>query len=264
MHRKLLASYNELNRHFYESLGADFSDTRNFSWQGWNQLLPFFKLAASKPLHILDLGCGNGRLLEFLQVHLSQSFDYLGLDSSKQLLSLARAKYSQQDFQHFDLLEKYLAIGKIILPTSKKFDLIVLFGLTHHLSSSALRRQLLFDLRKSLSDGGFLIVSNWQFARERERFDKNILTGQKVWQSRQLSWLAKIKLTFLLLGLEKNDYLLDWRQGQQAGQVFRYCHFLAEEEMLELTAASGWRIATSFFADGKSSKLNQYFVLQAL
>lgn len=265
MKEKIIGKLNELNRQFYELSSSDFSETRNFSWQGWNQLLPFFKKKVNgHDPHILDLGCGNGRLLEFLQIHLGQKFTYLGLDSSESLLEIAKDKYRKHNFQHFDLIQKYLNSGKIILPITEKFDLIVLFGLTHHLPSSTLRQQLFSDLKKYLSKDAFLIVSNWQFAAEPERFLKNTLTLSRIWQNQKIKLLSKLKLFFLWLNLEKDDYILDWRKGQQADMVFRYCHFLAETEMENLSKEAGFRIISTFSADGKSSKLNQYFVLKAL
>ncbi len=265
MKEKIIAKLNELNGHFYDLSGADFSATRNFSWQGWNQLLPFFKKKLSSPFsRILDLGCGNGRLLEFLQIHLGQKFTYLGLDSSQSLLKIAKNKYPQDDFAHFDLIQEYLNDGQIKLPSSEKFDLITLFGLTHHLPSFALRRQLFSDLKKYLNKNGLLIVSNWQFALEPERFEKNTLNWSSIWRNHQLGIIDRLKLLYLYMNLEKQDFILDWRKGKQAGQVFRYCHFLAEVEMQSLTNQTGWQVVASFLADGKSGKLNQYFVLQAL
>lgn len=265
MKKQLIQALNELNADFYRRSGADFSATRNFSWPGWNQLLPFFK---KKPHHstlrILDLGCGNGRLLEFLQIHLRAQFAYLGLDSSEQLLQIARHNYPEQEFISYDLVQKFLATGKIILPTAKKFDLIVLFGLTHHLPSAALRLQLMSDLKNYLAADGYLIVSNWQFASEQERFAKNTLTWSKIWRNKQIGWWRKWQLGRLLWQLEENDYLLDWRQGQSAKQVFRYCHFVSELEMRQLAEAAGLETVSTFHADGKSAQLNQYFVLQAL
>lgn len=265
MNKKLVKAFNELNSDFYRRISDDFSATRSFSWQGWNQLLPFFKKkVASLPLRILDLGCGNGRLVEFLQVHLRQQFSYLGLDSAMDLLAIAQKKYPEQNFEFFDLVEKYLETGKIILPTADKFDLIFLFGLSHHLPSQQLRAALFGDLKKYLKDDGLIIVSNWQFAAEPERFQKNILTWSKIWQNQKINLWQKVKLFYLLLNLEKNDFLLDWRKGEFAGRVFRYCHFLDEVEMKELAAASELKVVTKFAADGKSGELNQYFVLTAL
>lgn len=265
MKRKIISKLNDLNNQFYELSSSDFSATRNFSWQGWNQLLPFFKKKVNGQYpYILDLGCGNGRLLEFLHIHLGQKFTYLGLDSSKSLLEIAKNKYKQHNFKHFDLIQKYLNSGKIILPSAEKFDLIVFFGLTHHLPSSTLRQQLFGDLKKYLNKDGLLIVSNWQFAAEPERFMKNTLTFSKIWQNQKIKLLSKLKLFFLWLNLEKDDYILDWRKGKQADMVFRYCHFLTEAEMENLSKESDFQIISTFSADGKSSKLNQYFVLQAL
>ena len=62
--------------------------------------------------------------------------------------------------------------------------------------------------------------------------------------------------------LEENDCLLDWRRGEAKNKAFRYCHFLDEKEMGDLISGTGLKIEKKFFADGKSEKLNQYYILK--
>ncbi len=262
MRKTIIKLLNQLNLDFYRQISVDFSQSRNFSWQGWSKFLQF--LPKKQNLQILDIACGNGRFVDFLQQNFNLNFSYLGLDSSGELLEIARKKYPKVKFELVDLVEKLLKNEKQIIDIQKKFDLIVVFGLTHHLASTKLKELLFKNLKMSLSDGGLIIVSNWQFAREKDRFAKNILTWSKIIGNWQIDFGQKIKLIYLWLHLTKNDYLLDWRKGLQAHQAFRYCHQIDEEEMFQLVSASGLRIVDSFFADGKSGKLNQYFLLTAL
>lgn len=263
MKATVIKALNQLNQQFYQAIGADFSATRATSWPGWNQLLPFIQEVLRRDDHVasvLDLGCGNGRFLDFLQVHFKR-FQYLGIDSSSTLLEIAQSKFSDAIFTTFDVVEKYLRDGKIISPTDEKFDLIVLFGVSHHLPSRALRKQLLSDLRSLLTPNGLLIVSNWQFAADWQRFASHRVNWQSIWSNTALSWWEKIRVWYLLSQLEEHDYLLDWRTGVRSNEVLRYCHFLDHEEMTTLVDEAGLRVVASFLADGKSGRLNEYFVL---
>lgn len=262
MQKGLIKALNQLNQDFYTQISEDFSASRNFSWQGWAEIIKY--LSKQKNLKVLDIACGNGRFVEFLKHNLHDSFSYLGLDNSKNLLEIAQNKFKEQQFAFFDLVKNYLANGKITFNTQEKFDLIVSFGLSHHLPSAKLREEFLRSLKNRLNKNGLVIISNWQFAKEQNRFQKNTLNFKKILENPKINLWQKIKLIFLLFNLRENDYLLDWRKGDRANQVFRYCHYLSEGEMIEIVERSGLKIMANFFADGKSRKLNQYFLLTAL
>lgn len=259
MQKGLIKALNQLNQDFYTQISEDFSASRNFSWQGWTEIIKY--LPKKENLKVLDIACGNGRFVEFLKKNLHGSFSYLGLDNSNELLKIAQNQFKEQQFEFFDLIKNYLVKEKIILNTQEKFDLIVSFGLSHHLPSTQLREEFLKSLKGKLNKNGLLIISNWQFAEEQNRFEKNTLNFKKILKNPKINLWQKIKLIYLLFNLRKDDYLLDWRRGENADQHFRYCHHLGEKEMIQLTQKAGLKIIDSFFADGKSKELNQYFIL---
>lgn len=263
MRTHLIKALNQLNQDFYNQISNDFSNTRNFSWTGWDKILE--QLPKKENLKVLDIACGNGRLIEFLEKNLGRSnFFYLGLDNSKGLLKIAEDKFPNHLFNYFDLVNNYLENQKIILDTKEKFDLITVFGLTHHLASFDLRNELIRSLKNHLSKNGIIIISNWQFAKEQERFQKNTINWKKIIGNTKINLWQKIKLIFLLSKLEENDYLIDWRKGENANQVFRYCHQIDETEMLKIVKANDLKIIANFFADGNSNRLNQYLILTTL
>ncbi|KKT96901.1 MAG: hypothetical protein UW99_C0047G0013, partial [Candidatus Collierbacteria bacterium GW2011_GWC2_45_15] len=79
----------------YEEIAKDFSDTRGYIWP---ELKPFIKKVGSKE-SLLDVGCGNGRLL----LGLPKTIKYTGLDISPKLLEEAQKKYPNNNFIETDI-----------------------------------------------------------------------------------------------------------------------------------------------------------------
>ncbi len=247
MDLQTISTLNQLNQTFYQTVAQDFSNTRNYSWPGWEKLLPSITelLKNKKTIRVLDLGCGNGRFALFLAQHFAGQIDYLGLDSDEQLLSIAQKKLSDQNiktkFEQFDLVENLLN-QQLTDKLTEKFDLIVMFGVIHHLPALQLRQQLMSSLNSLLNHDGLLIFSCWQFAKD-ERFKDRVVDPKNLKIDPQ--------------NLEHNDYILDWKQGQTA---YRYCHFVDEQELANLTNSANWQTQQTFLADGKSGQLNLYWV----
>lgn len=269
MQQKVIRQLNQLNQQFYEKIALDFSASRNFAWQGWEKIIKIWQKNRLKPekIQVLDIACGNGRLAEFLKEK-KLDFDYCGLDNAPSLLAIAKDSLAEKKIEakliNFDLIATYLKNQEITWPLSQQFDLITVFGLSHHLPSQDLRRHFFQSLLPLLKNDGLLAISNWQFATE-ERFAKNILNWQKILENPEINLWQKLKLKKLLKNLENHDYLLDWRRFQETSNksaVQRYCHHLCETEMQELMSQTGWEIVEQFLADGKSGQLNAYFVLK--
>jgi SAM-dependent methyltransferase len=184
----------------------------------------------------LDVGCGNGRFGLFLVEHGITSFDYHGLDNSAALLDHA--------LQSLSTYPQILARGNILDVVSQAlpdgtYDLIVLFGLLHHVPGFARRSALLRACAERVAPGGLLVFACWrfyEFPRLRERI---------------MPWGEG-------LDLEPNDHLLDWRRGQRA---LRYCHYVDDAEHAILIEASGLTEIETYRADGESGTANRYSIL---
>ena len=78
-----------------------------------------------KPVTILDLGCGLGHLLDFIESHADyRHLRYVGLDISARYLAAARARHPQHEFILMDVLG-----GDEELPI---FDYVVLNGVFNY------------------------------------------------------------------------------------------------------------------------------------
>lgn len=182
-------------------------------------------------IRVLDVGCGNGRFGVFIAENLQGAFSYTGLDSSAVLLERARLALAhvQAQLRVHDLVTAPLG------EDMGQFDLVVLFGVLHHVPGAARRLDLMRRLARCVALGGWLVFSEWHFYED-ERL-----------RARILPWDAEMQV-------EPGDYLLDWRRGTTA---LRYCHYVDEQEHQELLAATGLVRVAEFRADSA----NLYSVL---
>jgi tRNA (uracil-5-)-methyltransferase TRM9 len=238
----------KLNKEFYQSVAEDFSKTRRSPWKGWKELIPIFDryLADIQVLKVLDLGCGNGRFLKFLlETKLAQNdtIEYLGLDSTLQLLNDAKQiKYKKARFKQADIF-------KLSQKSGGKYDLVVAFGIMHHLPSREFRLAWLKGLSAALTKGGLLVLTFWNYHKT-VKYD----VANKI--------LKTQKLPVKLDQLEENDYFLWWGGNPQ---LLRYCHAYSEAELHEITKIlkeHELELVKRTDIDGKSGTLNTYLVFR--
>lgn len=144
----------DLNKN-YDVIAGQFSASRqNLRWP--LEDLFFIKLKSMKHPRILDLGCGSGRFFQYLKDHQADfidGFDYVGLDSSVELIKQARATHPDGDWRvgaWQDLAD--LNLGK--------FNAIVSLASFHHIP----RYQQEFGLKSVLeimSEDSFLFLTVW-------------------------------------------------------------------------------------------------------
>ena len=115
-------------RQDYNAIAESFSSTRRFVWQG---LEPLYNYALPRE-KVLDLGCGNGRLL---QIFKEIDIDYTGVDSAEKLIEIAKKLYPNAKFQVVDALH-------LPFPTNH-FDKIYSIAVLHHIPSNQLRLEFL-------------------------------------------------------------------------------------------------------------------------
>ena len=234
MTTKVITKLNQLNKRFYETVGDAFDSSRQYFWKGWDNLLPYIK--STKIIKVLDVGCGNARFYEFLKQHKIKC-EYVGVDNSQKLLNLAKENYPEATFINKDFVQEPSFISKL-----GKFDLVVSFGVVHHIPSYKRRSGFIKQLAKTVSRDGILMLSFWQFVNS-----YNLMKRKVEWED--------IGLTSD--DVEERDFLLDWQRGERA---IRYCHWTGNDEAKKLLLSGNLQTTELFEADGESETLNLYAI----
>ena len=122
----------------------------------WDKINESAKLGANKIAHIfseyitnksiLDVGCGTGVLIEFLQK--LKAKDITGIDISKKMIEIAANKHKNCEFICNNILD---------WKTPKKFDTIIMYNCYPHLDN---KLGLVEKIYKLLNPDGVFIVAH--------------------------------------------------------------------------------------------------------
>ena len=184
----------------YDSISTNFSATRAFHWAELEVFIPYTKPG----FKVLDLGCGNGRLIGALD-KANLDYDYLGVDFSQNLISEATKKFPNKNFlvadmSNFDFKEN-------------SFDMVFMIASFHHLATNKERSELLHKIYSSLKPGGYLFMTNWN-----------------LWQKKYFKYIFKN----IIRKKSFNDFFIPYSAPDKSSTHFRYYHSFSKKELEKL------------------------------
>ena len=97
---------------------------------------------------VLDIGTGTGRLLELLAPHVRAG---LGVDASRAMLALARARLARPGLGHLSVRQADM----YSLPLAHRYDLVVMQMVLHYAEDPA---AALLEAARAMAPGGMLVV----------------------------------------------------------------------------------------------------------
>ncbi len=266
MQRSTVELLAEVNRDFYRRHAEAFDASRRDPWPGWRNVLRLARAGSTAAdalgpagkdakASVLDLGCGNGRLLAALAACWAEPVDYLGLDASLALLARAGLRAgppagSRVRFAVWDLVGR----GLTGCGGAACFDLVACFGFLHHVPSFAIRQAFLESAWARVRPGGMLALSFWQFG-DHDRFRRRLAFWDELGPAVRLAEEAG---RLAAEDLEPGDHLLRWGDGE----AVRYCHFADRTEVRRLTRLPGVEREFAFLEDGRTRDLNLYVLLE--
>lgn len=211
-----------LNTKFYQSVATHFSKTRQSNWKGWIRVVNFFEEVENPK--VLDIGCGNGRFLNFLKENTTTKFEYTGIDNNAELLAEAQSKNPDFKFSNLDVFANLDSL-------KENYNFIVVFGLMHHIPGKEFREKWLCTVVGMLKENGILVLTFWDFKAEKV--------------------LKELP--------DEGDYILGW---DKKPETERYAHKFTEKELNEISTNYDVELVEKFEADGKDNKSNKYLIFK--
>ncbi|MBI4239485.1 class I SAM-dependent methyltransferase [Candidatus Uhrbacteria bacterium] len=231
----------KLTQEGYEKISQPFSETRQYAWRDFNLFTPFVQMSAS----VLDIGCGTGRVYEFLQKKIGR---YVGVDSNKQFIDALKEKYPNNATRQF-LQGDMLNLGALGELQGKQFDCIISVAAFHHIPSHALRKKALEEMKVFLKPESTLILLNWNFWRptlKKKSFWKYNLARIR-WSEKQ--WEQTFGLPKKELGYK--DLLTLWTRGKEQTPLYYYS--FCTPELARLLKVAGFQVLQNRYILGDTS-----------
>ena len=249
MKPELADRLNQINREFYSTFAASFSETRA-SLRELQVILPYIADGA----RVLDIGCGNGRAALMLARE-RRGVRYVGVDSSAEEISDFKSRIAHEN--GIEAQSRVVDITQpdwtdaLLLPQAGEqvgkgaFDCILLLAVLHHIPGRDMRARIVQQARELLAPQGRIVISTWQFM-DSQRMRKKMVPWNLIGVDER--------------ELEPGDALLSWKRG---GMGLRYCHWIGEKELRQMAAEANLGIVETFRAGGREGNLSLYAILSA-
>lgn len=190
----------------YNIIAESFSNTRNHDWKEFELIKKYLIQDAD----ILDVGCGNGRLVSFLNKNITMH--YLGVDNSHGLIQESKKLHPEQSFEERDILN--------LKDCYNKYDITFCIAVLHHLPSAELRKKAIIELAKTLKPNGIAMITAWNLFQP--KYEKHLK-------------IARLK-NIISLGIKKaQDTFIPW--GKTG--IKRYYYAFKQEEIESLIQKCG-------------------------
>jgi ubiquinone/menaquinone biosynthesis C-methylase UbiE len=215
----------EKTRNDFDRIAPDFSRTRRYLWP---ELVNLFRGYAEDNDRVLDIGCGNGRLLDLF---VGMRVDYVGIDNSAGQIEEAVKRYPDRIFLKADALD---------LPfPDNSFDKVFAIAVLHEIPSPEFRERFLQEANRVLKPGGLYFLT--------------------VWDLRSRTFLI-LKYSFLKLikrsGLDWDDVFIPWGKG-----VKRYYHVFGKKEIYQLVKKTGFEIIEAGIISQKDRSKDNFYLI---
>jgi len=193
----------------YNTIAEEFSSSRVFPWEELQLFIPYIK----DNFKILDLGCGNGRLLKVLKES-KTNIEYIGIDFSNKLIEQAKKDFPDYVFKVEDMSNLDFE--------ENSFDMIFMIASFHHLETKKERLELLKKINKWLKPGGYLFMTNWNlFQKKYFKFLFKNIFKKKAW----------------------NDFFIPWQTYSKSGEkLWRFYHSFTKRELENLFKKSKFKL----------------------
>lgn len=131
-------------KRFYNKNAEQFHNTRKKLWPEFNYILAEINKSENNNIKILELWCGDWRLLKFLQENSNKNINYKWIDLSNKLIDIAKVDNPGWNFVVNDM------INQCEIETQEEYDFVISVASFQHLPNSYQRILLLKHIYKCL------------------------------------------------------------------------------------------------------------------
>ncbi len=208
-------------REFYNQIAEVFSSTRKYWWRDLNFIRKYLKSEGK----VLDFGCGNGRLVDFLE---GTDLDYVGVDTSQKLIEIASKKYPEKSFVQIE--------NEKVLPFDDgEFDMVFSIAVFHHFTPK-MTDNALSEMNRVLKKDGVLVLTIWN-----------------LWNPKHLKFLFKS----FLKGSANLGARISFKYGDQT--KWRFCYWWTKKGIIRKVKTFGFKVIESGFTFGRKKKVKKEF-----
>lgn len=203
--------YIALNKDAYNAVADLFSSTREYLWEDMKAL----GMYAHSGDKVLDVGCGNGRLLELWK---DEGVDYVGVDQSEALIAIAKKRHLDVPFFVAEIAD---------LPfDDDTFDVLYCIAVFCHIPPAA-QQQALCEMKRVLKPGGKVVMTNWNAFNH---------------------WVQEKVTSGKYTTDDQKNFIVPWRNGPGEVLATRYYYGFSKKELCELFEKEGFSVLEHYYA----------------
>lgn len=217
----------------YNEIAKEFNETRKKEL--WQELINLTKNIKDGN-KVLDVGCGNGRIIDAL---IDRKIEYLGVDQSKELISFARENYRDTPWAKFE----FGRIQELNQVKGVNFDFVFSIAVLHHIPGENMQIEALRQLKNKVKKEGRIVVSAWNLWNK-PKYRKLIF------KFALLKLIRKNKMDF-------GDILFDWYDYKKKSLSKRYYHAFTKRSLKRIAKKAGLVIDRVY-----KDRYNYYIVLK--
>lgn len=242
----------------YDLISSHFNITRKNDWKEFNIFKKYiedylFLKSKNYILKVLDIGCGNGRLVNFLE-SLNVRYEYIGIDNSTGQINEALEnnksnRINQNNKIHFEIGD-ILDLSNL---SENYFDIVFCIAVFHHLPNKNTRNLALKNIYKITQKEGLIMMTSWnlfQLKYIKHIFDINKhkdITPKTHYNIKEKKFNLLEAFSFKL-----KDTFIPWKNEKGEIVSKRYYYAFNKIELRNLFVKNNFRVLENKLTDDKN------------
>ncbi len=197
-------------------------------------------------INILDLGCGNARIIDFLkEKDYFKNIKYIGIDPSIELINICKDRYTSNNkvniLNRNDNVEFKINDGINIPLADSSMDMIISLAVLHHVPREH-QDEWLSEIHRVIKKdkNSRLILSVWIQNKEanKKNIEKDNSTGEENFKKEKINEVELAKRRSVHKKISENEMMMGFAQYEN----IRYVYLFTEDEPTKLLIKNKFRI----------------------